>query len=207
MLNTGGREVIEMIDGESSTEFGKQIKIATADNHSLHLCKGTKVSGIKIETQLGQKLVMWDDPHPAGILVEDKDGVLSLQMNSDEKIIQIKNKSGPEIRIECSSGKVCVQGSGVEVVGGQVTVNGSGGVQIKSAAQVKIEAPAIEATAAGSIKLSAPDITLEGATINLNAPMVSALNLLQSKGLVQTPTLVATNVVSASYTPGAGNVM
>jgi hypothetical protein len=37
--------------------------------------------------------------------------------------------------------------------------------------------------------------------------MVSVLSLLQCKGVVQTPALVATNVVASSYTPGAGNVM
>ncbi len=206
-LNTGKGQAIEMIDGPSDSKYGKQIKIATADNHSVFLCKGTKVSGIKIATQSGHKLVMWDEPHAAGILLEDKDEVLSMQVNSDEKKIKIINKSGPEISVECSSGQVKIQGGGVSVNGGQVTIDGSGKVEIKSGGQVKIEAPAIEAQAAGSVKLAAPDITLEGASINLNAPMVSVSGLLQCKGLVQTPTLVAGNVLATSYSPGAGNIM
>ena len=210
-LNTGGHdgrcEVIEMIDGDSASEFGQQIKITTADDHHMHLCKGSRASGIQIQTQLGHKMIFVDDPHPDGIKIQDKDQVLSLDMNSDSKIIVIRNQSGPEIRVECGNGKVTIQGGGVEVVGGQVNINGSGSVAIKSAGQIKLEAPAIEATAAGSIKLAAPDITLEGATINLNAPMVAALNLLQAKGLVQTPTLIAGSVVATSYTPGAGNIM
>jgi Rhs element Vgr protein len=206
-LNTGGGEVIEMIDGEDATDFGRQIEIKTHDDHRMHLCKGARASGIQIQTEQGHKVILVDDPHPAGIKIQDKDQELSIDLNSDSKIIQINNPSGPEIRIECRNGKVTVQGGGVEVVGGQVNVNGSGAVKITSAGQVQVEAPSIQATASGSLKLSAPDITLEGATINLNAPMVSVLNLLQCKGVVQTPALVATSVVASSYTPGAGNVM
>ena len=206
-LNTGGGEVIEMIDGEDATDFGKQIEIKTHDDHRMHLCKGARASGIQIQTEQGHKVILVDDPHPAGIKIQDKDQELSIDLNSDSKIIQIKNPSGPEIRIECRNGKVTVQGGGVEVVGGQVNVNGSGAVKITSAGQVQVEAPSIQATASGSLKLSAPDITLEGATINLNAPMVSVLSLLQCKTVIQTPALVATNIVASSYTPGAGNVM
>lgn len=40
-----------------------------------------------------------------------------------------------------------------------------------------------------------------GGTLNLNAPMI------QASGVLRVPTLLADNVVAASYSPGAGNVM
>jgi hypothetical protein len=55
--------------------------------------------------------------------------------------------------------------------------------------------------------LAAPDITLEGATINLNAPQVSAAQVLRV-GLLLSSQLVTTNaIVAQNYTPGVGNVM
>jgi hypothetical protein len=44
-------------------------------------------------------------------------------------------------------------------------------------------------------------VTIDAAAVNINAPIVRA------SGVLQTDTLVAQNVVGASYTPGAGNVM
>jgi Rhs element Vgr protein len=207
-LNTGGGEILQMIDGEASTDYGKQIELKTADEHSLLLAKGAKVSGIKLETQSGQKVVMWDEPHPDGILLEDKTRLLTLQLNSQDSIIKLKNASNQQIIIDCSSGQVTVQGGGVSVVGGQVSVDGSSQVKITSGGKVAIEAPVIEATGAGSIKLSAPSISLEGAqidlqagTVKINAPMVAA------SGVVQTSILNSTSVVSASYSPGLGNLV
>ena len=207
-LNTGRNEMIEMIDEEPSTEFGNQIRITTADHHSMHMSKGTRLSGINVATESGQKIVLQDQPGPSGILLEDKNGVLALQFNSDEKIIQLKNTTGSEIQINCSKGTVSVIGGDVEVIGGNVTVNGSDTVDIKSGGQVKIQAPSIEATADGTIKLAAPDITLEGAQINLQAPLVEAAQILNVGSLLSTEILVAkTNVLSPSYSPGVGNLL
>lgn len=207
-LNTGGGETILLMDGEEGSDYGRQIKLSTSDDHSVHLAKGAKVSGIQITTQQGQKMAMWDEPHPEGILLEDKTELLKLQFNSQDSTILLKNKSGQSIVIDCNSGQVSIQGGGVQVVGGQVDVDGSSKVKVSSGGQVEIQAPNIEATGAGSIKLSAPDITLEGAQINLNAPMVNAMGVLKAGTMVQSSILSASvSVVSPAYAPGVGNVM
>ncbi|MFZ1987002.1 MAG: type VI secretion system tip protein TssI/VgrG [Desulfatitalea sp.] len=207
-LNTGGGETLMLMDGEDHTDYGRQIKLSTADKHTVILAKGAKVSGIKLETQMGQKIAMWDEPHPDGILLEDRTGLLTLQLNSQDKVIMLKNKSDQQIVIDCNSGRVSIQGGGVEVVGGQVNVNGSSEVKIVSGGKVAIEAPSIEATAAGSIKLAAPDITLEGAQINLNAAMVNAMTFLKVGAILQVPVVNASGaVISPSYTPGVGNLV
>ncbi len=207
-LSTGGGETLLLKDGEQHTDLGRHIQLTTADQHSLTLAKGAKASGIKLETQAGQKIVMWDEPQPDGILLEDRTGLLSLQLNSQDTLILLKNKSSQKIVIDCSSGQVSIQGGGVEVVGGQVNVNGSSDVKITSGGKVAIEAPAIEATGAGSIKLTAPDITLEGAQINLNAPVVNAMSILRAGQVIQAPIVSASTTVAApAYTPGVGNLM
>ena len=207
-MNTGGGETLLMMDGEEGSDYGRQIKLSTADDHLVHLAKGAKVSGIRVTTQQGQKMVMWDEPQPDGILLEDKTEQLTLQFNSQESTIILKNRSSQKITIDCNSGQVSIQGGGVQVVGGQVDVDGSSNVKVSSGGKVEIQAPSIEATGAGSIKLSAPDITLEGAQINLNAPMVNAMALLKAGTMLQSSILSASvSVVSPAYSPGVGNVM
>lgn len=206
-LNTGGNETIYMADDLDGSEYGNQIKLFTADEHFIHLSKGTKVSGIRVNTQMGQSLSMWDEPYPASILLSDKMEDLKVWLNCDEKKILIQNKSDQEIQIDCRKGKVSVIGGGVEVIGGDVIVNGAGSVKIQSDAKVEIDAAAIEATASGSIKLAAPEISLEGSIINLDAPLVDAPVLLKVGTMIQAPRITATTgVVSPSYTPGAGNI-
>jgi uncharacterized protein involved in type VI secretion and phage assembly len=213
-LNTGGNQTVQMTDGPDGSTFGNEIKISTADDHSIQLCKGTRVSGIKAETQRGQKVALWDDPSPAGLLLADQGEELKVWLNCGEKKILIQNRSNQEIQIDCRMGKVSVTGGGVEVVGGQVDISGSNGVKVKSGAKVTIEAPEIEAQAAGSLKMTAPQISLEGAmvkitgsAIELNAPLVKASTLLNAGAALQAPVVTATSVVASSYTPGAGNIL
>ncbi len=199
-VNTGGNQTVKMTDNSRSTPFGNEIRISTADDHEIHMCKGNRVSGIKMETEMGQKAALWDDPFPAGILLADANEDVKVYLNCGEKRILIQNKTNQDIRIDCRNGQVSVIGGGVEVVGGSVSINGSRKVDIKSDAKVSIEAPTIEAKATGLFSVQAPTIDLDGATINLNAGIVNA------SGVLNTPTLMATSVVSSSYTPGAGNI-
>ncbi len=206
-LKTGGNQTIAMADGPGDSEFGNEARIATADDHSLHLCKGTRVSGIKLETEEGQKAALWDAPSPAGILLADNGEDLKVWLNCGEKKILVQNKSDQEIQIDCRNGTVRVIGGGVEVVGGQVNVNGSSGVTIKSDAKVAIEAPTIEAQAAGSFSVKAPQINLEGATIKLSGGLINLDAAIVKAILIQAQMLTSTSVVSSSYSPGVGNIM
>lgn len=53
----------------------------------------------------------------------------------------------------------------------------------------------------GGLTISSPgSVTINAGMITLNAPVVS------TPGVIRTSTLIASSVVSASYTPGAGNV-
>lgn len=70
--------------------------------------------------------------------------------------------------------------------------------------------PAITVTHSGgsSITIDSSGITvMSTSTVTVNASMVSVnAPMSQFSGIVQCQTLIATSVVSASYTPGAGNV-
>ncbi len=58
-MNTGGGEVLNMADGDSS--FGNNIKMNTADNHSIQLAKGGSLNGIEAKTEGGHRAIMDDE--------------------------------------------------------------------------------------------------------------------------------------------------
>lgn len=64
---------------------------------------------------------------------------------------------------------------------------------IESPVGIKLEANTVELNAA-NLRLNS------GAPIALNAPIVTAT------GIVRCDTIMATNVIGANYTPGAGNI-
>jgi hypothetical protein len=56
-------------------------------------------------------------------------------------------------------------------------------------------------SAAGSVSVTAPSVTISASQVTIASPIVMVA------GVVQCATLIATSVVSPSYTPGAGNVL
>ena len=92
----------------------------------------------------------------------------------------------------------------VETPGGQrlLLKDGPGAVEItdSNGNSVKLETTGVTVTASAKV-------TINATTIEVNAGMCS-VNAGMSKfsGVVQCDTLISTSVVSASYTPGAGNI-
>ena len=196
-LNTGGGkdvgpESLTMYDEDS--KYGNAIYLRQANGHHVYLAKNPGQSAIFLATEEGHNIVLEDNPASA-ILLRDKTQNLIIKLDSDQRTILIENQTSNEITIKCQQGKVSVIGGSVDVIGGQVNINGSQSVSIKSDAKVAIEAPIIEAQAAGKISLTA-------SMIQLNAPMVTTSGVVQVGGVVITPTIVAT-----TYTPGAGNII
>ncbi len=209
-LKTGGGQVVKMVDGEKDN-LGSQVKISTADDHSITMVKGNSpeansfISAIRIGTEKNNRVILFDQPF-SRITLENEQMNLFIRLEFDEQKILIKNETGKEIAVECPRGQVNVVGGSVAVSGGEVRINGSSQVKIDSAGQVSITAPTIKLEAssfeltAAAVKVEAATIDLNAATINLNAPLVT------SSGVVKCDTLITNSVVSAAYTPGAGNV-
>ena len=61
-------------------------------------------------------------------------------------------------------------------------------------------AAAVQLRADGVLVINAARVEMNAATVTFNAAMV------QASGVVRCDTIVATTVVGASYTPGAGNI-
>ncbi len=109
------------------------------------------------------------------------------------KISIVEDSSGPTIEFQ-TPGQL--KGTMTDSGGGSIEFTDSMQTSVKiDSSGVTINAPTaqVQVTAASGITLTAPQLTVSAAMATFS-------------GIVQCDTLIATTVVSATYTPGAGNV-
>lgn len=119
---------------------------------------------------------------------------------NDVKVL--RTRSGVQVTMDDTGGRETLV---LETPGGQTVTlqDGPPTVEIKDASgnSVKMEASGITVTAAAKVTVTA------GATVEVTAGMVNvSAGMSKFSGVVQCDTLISNSVVSASYTPGAGNV-
>jgi len=115
---------------------------------------------------------------------------------------KLRSRNGVQITLDDTDGQETMV---LETPGGQkVTLkDGPGTVEIVDANgnSVKLEASGITVNASAKVTVNA------GATVDVTASMVKVSAAMSKfSGVVQCDTLISNSVVSASYTPGAGNI-
>ncbi|WP_068636658.1 phage baseplate assembly protein V [Thauera butanivorans] len=96
----------------------------------------------------------------------------------------------PRVRIETPAGNhLTITDQG----GGKVTVEQGG-------EKVEMSPGSIKVSSAGEVKIEAAQLTVSAGMVKVDA------GLSKFSGVVQCDTLISNSVVSASYTPGAGNI-
>ena len=115
---------------------------------------------------------------------------------------KLRSRNGVQITLDDTDGQETMI---LETPGGQKATlkDGPGTVEIvdSNGNSVKMEAAGITITASAKVTVNA------GATVDVTASMVKvSAGMSQFSGVVQCDTLITNSVVSASYTPGAGNV-
>jgi uncharacterized protein involved in type VI secretion and phage assembly len=109
------------------------------------------------------------------------------------RIAIVEDSSGPTIKFSTPGG---LTGTMTDSGGGSIEFTNSMQTSVKiDTSGVTINAPTgtVQITAASEVDITAP-------TVNVSAAMS------MFSGIVQCQTLLATTVVSSTYTPGAGNV-
>lgn len=113
----------------------------------------------------------------------------------------IKSRNGVTITLDDSNGQERLQ---METPGGQrVTLkDGPGSIEVEDSNgnSVKLETAGITVNASAKVTINASLIELSAGTVTVNAGM-SRFN-----GVVYADTVISNSVMSASYTPGAGNI-
>jgi hypothetical protein len=92
----------------------------------------------------------------------------------------------------------------VETPGGQkITLkDGPGSIEIadSNGNSIKLEAAGVTVNASAKVTLNASTVEISSGAVTVNAGMS------KFSGVVQCDTLISNSVISASYTPGAGNI-
>ena len=113
----------------------------------------------------------------------------------------LRSRNGVKITLSDQNGQ---ESFTVETPGGQkVTLqDGSGAVEVtdSNGNSVKLEATGISVNASAKVTINASQIAVSAAMITIDA------GTSKFSGVVQCDTLISNSVISASYTPGAGNI-
>ena len=113
----------------------------------------------------------------------------------------LSSRSGIKITLDDQNGHESFL---VETPGGQrlVLKDGPGAVEISDSNgnSVKLETTGITVTAAANVTINASKVEVNSGMFSVNAAMS------EFSGVLQCDTLISDSVVSASYSPGAGNI-
>ena len=114
----------------------------------------------------------------------------------------LRSRNGVKVTLDDSDGHETLV---LETPGGQkVTLkDGPGAIELvdSNGNSVKLQASGVTIESAGKVSITATQLEVSAAMVKVNAGMS------QFSGVIQSPTVLATSVVSSSYTPGAGNIL
>jgi uncharacterized protein involved in type VI secretion and phage assembly len=113
----------------------------------------------------------------------------------------IRSKNGVKVTLEDEDGE---EKFIAETPGGQrlTLADGPGTITIEDSNgnSIKLETAGITITAAAKVTVNAAQVNVSAGMVQVDAAMS------KFSGVVQCDTLIATSVISTSYTPGAGNI-
>ncbi|HEX7843010.1 MAG TPA: phage baseplate assembly protein V [Kofleriaceae bacterium] len=114
----------------------------------------------------------------------------------------LRSRNGVKVTLDDSDGRETLV---LETPGGQkVTLkDGPGAIELvdSNGNSVKLQASGVTIESAAKVSITATQLEVSAAMVKVSAGMS------QFSGVVQSPTVLATSVVSSSYTPGAGNIL
>lgn len=113
----------------------------------------------------------------------------------------LRSRNGVRVTLDDTDGQEQLS---LETPGGQTVIlkDGPGTIEVRDSNgnSVKLEPSGITVTAAAKVTINAATVEVSAGMVTVNAGMS------KFSGVVQADTVITNAVVSASYTPGAGNV-
>jgi uncharacterized protein involved in type VI secretion and phage assembly len=140
-------------------------------------------------------------PYILGGLWNGKDKPPAALSGGSNNLKIIKSRRGVTVTLDDRDGQERLK---LETPGGQsITLkDGPGSIEISDSNgnSMKFEASGITITAAAKVTINAPQMSVSSGMVKVDAGMS------KFSGVVQSDTVITNSVVSASYTPGAGNI-
>ncbi len=139
-------------------------------------------------------------PFVVGSLWNGKDKAPNKMDKQNNKKV-LRSRNGVKITLDDSNGKEQMQ---LETPGGQkITLkDGPGAIEIidSNGNSIKLEASGITIQAAAKVTIKASSVDVSAGIVNVNSGMS------KFSGIVKADTVICNSIISASYTPGAGNI-
>jgi len=108
----------------------------------------------------------------------------------EQTVLDFDDANGPKLELKTRSGyKISID----ESSGGEISIE-------RADQSVTLSSSGIAVRSSGSVTVDASSVTINASTVTVNASTASF------SGIVQANTVITSSVVSASYTPGAGNI-
>jgi uncharacterized protein involved in type VI secretion and phage assembly len=141
-------------------------------------------------------------PYVVGCLWNGKDKPpASMDGGGKNNLKVLRSRNGVKITLDDSEGQEKMI---LETPGGQkITMkDGPGAVEIvdSNGNSVKLESSGITVTASAKVTINASQVEVSAGMVTVNAGMS------KFSGVVQADTVICNSIISASYTPGAGNI-
>ena len=141
-------------------------------------------------------------PYMVGALWNGQDAPPeSMDSSGNNNIKKLRSRNGVQITLDDSDGQEKLI---METPGGQrITLeDGPGKVEVvdSNGNSVTMEAAGITVTASAKVTINAATVEVSAGMVTVNAGMS------KFSGVVQADTVITNSVISASYTPGAGNI-
>jgi len=125
----------------------------------------------------------------------------SMDGSKKNNVKSIRSRNGVKITLDDSDGRESLV---LETPGGQKATfkDGPGSVEIvdSNGNSIKLEAAGVTITASAKVTINAGMMAVSAGMLTVDAGMS------KFSGVVQADTVISNSVVSASYTPGAGNI-
>lgn len=170
-------------------------RLRTVSGHVLEFDDRSGQERITLKTQGGHYVEMKDS---AATIEIKTNGGQQILMQDTPAQIKLDTAGGSSITIDDVPGEITAQTpSGISI-----SVSDAGGVTITSETMpVSVNCLAATVTASTEINATASAVTVSGAEMTFNGAIAIF------SGVIQCQTLISQAVVSATYTPGAGNLI
>lgn len=166
-------------------------RLRTVSGHVLEFDDRTGQERILLRTAAGQEIVLQDVPGRISLTTASGTTVV---LDDTPSSVQVTTTSGASVVLS-ESGAISLTAPGTL----DLTVGSAASITVGSGATITTGG-ACTVTAGGGCMVTAPTVTVSGGAVSVNSAITTFA------GVVQCSTLITNAVVSASYTPGVGNV-
>lgn len=169
-------------------------RLKTVAGHVLEFDDRTGQESVRLHTNGGHQLELSN----SGAYIELVTAAgQKIRMQDQPGQIELSTVAGTTVTIDDLPSQIELRTSGGVVV----TVSDTGGVSVSApTGGVTVNSMNAQVTSMASASVSAAQVSVDAAMFRVNAGMATF------SGVVQCQTLISSSVVSASYTPGAGNL-